>query len=71
MVRASKGERVYLVCSRAHASAGCKYQAVRYADVGVRHLTQNAPAIVNGAPRGTETAALEDEIRISTLRCGK
>lgn len=61
--RTSKGEaNVYLVCSRAHAHAGCKYQAVRYDDV-VSALATNARAIVSDAPRGEATAALEAQIR--------
>jgi DNA invertase Pin-like site-specific DNA recombinase len=62
VVRVAKGPHVYLVCSRAHAKAGCKYQAVRYADV-VSTVTVNAASICDGAPRGAQTSELEEEIR--------
>jgi DNA invertase Pin-like site-specific DNA recombinase len=55
-------ENVYLVCSRAHARAkGCTYLAVRYRDVE-EALRVNAKAIIQGAPRGKNTAALERQI---------
>jgi DNA invertase Pin-like site-specific DNA recombinase len=62
VIRVAKGPHVYLVCSRAHAKAGCKYQAVRYADVQSA-LTENTASICNRAPRGARTAEIEEEIR--------
>jgi DNA invertase Pin-like site-specific DNA recombinase len=63
VVRVSKGAQVYLVCSRANARAkGCKYQAVRYANVE-QAVTANAKAIIGDAPRGLETPELERKIQ--------
>ncbi len=61
-VRVSKGRWVYLVCSRANAKAnGCKYRAVRYADVE-EAITINAHAIIENAPRGKTTEEVERDI---------
>lgn len=58
VIRVSKGAYVYLVCSRAHAKAGCKYQAVPYDEVeGALRL--NAVALVDEAPRGEATGEIE------------
>jgi hypothetical protein len=59
----SKGQYVYLVCSRANrkGAGACKYEAVGYGDVE-RALRRNASVIIRDAPRGLETAELEDEI---------
>ncbi len=52
----------YLVCSKAHAKAhGCEYLAVRYETV-VEALRANARTIIEEAPRGADTAELEQEI---------
>lgn len=63
VTRVSKGEYVYLICSRANrkGTKGCRYQAVRYEDVeqAFRH---NAVSIIREAPRGKDTAEIEDEI---------
>jgi hypothetical protein len=64
VTRVSKGEHVYLVCSRANRKGtknGCKYLAVRYEDVE-EALTANAKVIIEEAPRGLETEELEAEI---------
>jgi DNA invertase Pin-like site-specific DNA recombinase len=62
VVRVSKGEHVYLVCSRANARAkGCRYQAVRYQDAE-QALRTNAEAIFELAPRGPNTLELEKKI---------
>jgi DNA invertase Pin-like site-specific DNA recombinase len=61
VIRVSKGEYIYLVCSRAHAKAGCKYQAVHYRHVEDA-LRLNIDAIVEEAPRGGSTEDLEREI---------
>jgi hypothetical protein len=61
--RVSKGQQVYLVCSRANrkGTQACKYQAVRYSHVEDA-LLQNADVIISEAPLGPETEKLEDEI---------
>lgn len=63
VTRVSKGEHVYLVCSKANrkGASACKYQAVRYQDVE-QALVVNAHAIIDDAPRGPETEELESEI---------
>jgi recombinase/recombinase-like zinc beta ribbon protein/resolvase-like protein len=64
VTRVSKGDHVYLVCSRANRKGtkeGCKYLAVRYQDVE-EALTVNAKVIIDGAPRGLETEELDAEI---------
>jgi DNA invertase Pin-like site-specific DNA recombinase len=61
VIRVAKGPYVYLVCSRAHAKAGCKYQAVRYADAESA-LVVNVSTICDGAPRGAATSEVEEEI---------
>ncbi|MFN3349215.1 recombinase family protein [Pseudorhodoplanes sp.] len=63
VTRVTKGEHVYLVCSRANARAkGCKYLAVPYSAVEAA-LTTNARAIFNEAPRGKTTDELDRQIR--------
>ena len=61
VTRVSKGDHVYLVCSRAHAKAGCKYQAVPYKEVEGA-LRSNVLTLIEEAPRGEATADLEREI---------
>jgi DNA invertase Pin-like site-specific DNA recombinase len=62
VTRVSKGQQVYLVCSRANMKAqGCKYQAVAY-QAAEDALTVNAQAIFEDAPRGRETTDMEAEI---------
>ena len=67
VLRVSKGKPpkakyTYLVCSKAHARAkGCEYQPVRYDSVE-EALRANARAIVEDAPRGTDTSELEEAI---------
>jgi DNA invertase Pin-like site-specific DNA recombinase len=68
VTRVTKGEHVYLVCSKANARAkGCEYLAVRYRDVE-NALTTNAGAIFKAAPRGQDTEELDSEIRETVLR---
>jgi DNA invertase Pin-like site-specific DNA recombinase len=62
VVRSTKGKYVYLVCSRANAKAGCEYQAVRYAHAE-HSLRVNAKAIIEYAPRGRDTAEMDEELR--------
>jgi DNA invertase Pin-like site-specific DNA recombinase len=62
VTRVSKGQQVYLICSRANMKAqGCKYQAVAY-QAAEDALTVNAQAIFEDAPRGRDTADLDAEI---------
>jgi len=65
--RVSKGDYVYLVCSRANMRAdGCKYLAVPYSLVEDA-LRTNAKDLVAHAPRGKSTAALEKQITAVSL----
>lgn len=62
VTRVNKGEHVYLLCAAAHAKAGtCKYESVPYAEaVGTfRHFLRRT---LDEAPRGNDTAALNDKI---------
>jgi DNA invertase Pin-like site-specific DNA recombinase len=62
VTRVSKGTYVYLVCSRANMRAhGCKYLAVPYGAVETA-LRENAGWLIEEAPRGKNTAALDREI---------
>jgi DNA invertase Pin-like site-specific DNA recombinase len=62
VTRVSKGDYVYLVCSRANMRAqGCKYLAVPYGDVEGA-LRANVGWLIKEAPRGKSTAALDKEI---------
>jgi hypothetical protein len=62
VTRVSKGDYIYLVCSRANMrAAGCKYLAVPYSIVE-EALRKNARTLVAHAPRGKSTAALEKQI---------
>ena len=63
VTRVSKGQYVYLVCSKANrkGTGACKYEAVRYDDVELA-LRRNARVIIRDAPRGPQTAELESEI---------
>jgi DNA invertase Pin-like site-specific DNA recombinase len=61
VTRVSKGEHVYLVCTRAHARAKCRYEATRYRDVEQRFI-EVADLIVDDAPRGQRTTELEQQI---------
>jgi DNA invertase Pin-like site-specific DNA recombinase len=59
--RISKGEQAYLVCARANSKAACKYEAVRYHEVEDT-LRRHAAEIVDRAPRGQETEAMDRDI---------
>jgi DNA invertase Pin-like site-specific DNA recombinase len=62
ITRVSKGDYVYLVCSRANMRAGvCKYLATPYSTVADT-LKENAHRLVSEAPRGKSTTALERQI---------
>jgi hypothetical protein len=62
VTRVVKGGYVYLVCSRANMKAqGCKYLAVPYGDVE-KALRDNVGWLIEEAPRGKNTAALDREI---------
>ena len=62
VTRVSKGDYIYLVCSRANMrAAGCKYLAVPYAAIETA-LQENAGWLIEEAPRGKNTAALDREI---------
>lgn len=61
VVRVHKGDHTYLVCSKAHQRAGCKYLAIRYSDAE-RRLIETIGGLVEDAPRGIDAAALEAEI---------
>jgi pimeloyl-ACP methyl ester carboxylesterase len=62
VTRVSKGQHVYLVCSRANQRAkGCRYRAVPYG-TAEEAMRVNAKHIVGNAPRGRDTAELEEEI---------
>lgn len=60
-VRVSKGTYTYLVCSRAHAKAGCEYLAVPYGAVEGA-LISHMETLVNEAPKGGATDGLDREI---------
>lgn len=62
VTRVSKLPYIYLVCSRANMrAAGCKYLAVPYGDVETA-LRDNAGWLIEEAPRGKNTKALDREI---------
>jgi hypothetical protein len=61
VLRISKGEYVYLVCSMAHAKANCRYQAVPYALVETA-LRETADVLFEEAPRGRNTEEVEAKI---------
>jgi DNA invertase Pin-like site-specific DNA recombinase len=62
VTRVAKGEHVYLVCAKAHAKAGCRYEATRYPNAEMR-FRELADWIVDSAPRGKDTTELEDDIQ--------
>jgi DNA invertase Pin-like site-specific DNA recombinase len=61
VTRMPKGRWVYLICSKANRKVGCKYQTVQYEAVEGA-LRENAQTIIQKAPRGLETEALDAEI---------
>jgi len=61
VVRLSKGQYVYLVCSRAHAKGDCAYTAVPYGEVESA-VIENCAALVDEAPRGADTTEVEADI---------
>jgi DNA invertase Pin-like site-specific DNA recombinase/F0F1-type ATP synthase epsilon subunit len=65
VVRVAKGDYAYLVCSKAHARAGCDYRAVR-CDYAESAFTRFAGVLVQEAPRGHDTAEIETEIEKRT-----
>lgn len=62
MTRVTKGKYVYLVCTKAHAKAGCEYLSVPYENVE-KSFRVNIDTLVNFAPKGGDTAELEGIIR--------
>jgi DNA invertase Pin-like site-specific DNA recombinase len=66
VTRIDKGEYKYLVCSRAHAKAGCVYRAVSYANVE-EAIRENAEALIEEAPRGDNTDAIDERIGLLEL----
>jgi hypothetical protein len=64
VTRVSKGDYVYLVCSRANMRAGaCRYLAVPYARVEAA-LREYARGLIHDAPRGKSAAALDKKIEV-------
>jgi DNA invertase Pin-like site-specific DNA recombinase len=61
VTRVNKGEHVYLLCTKAHAKAGCRYQTVRYADTEER-FCEYADWLIDHAPRGRDTSEIEQQI---------
>lgn len=62
VTRVNKGEHVYLVCSAAHAKAATHpYESVPY-DQAVRAFKHSLRLTLDTAPRGNDTADLEDKI---------
>lgn len=61
VVRVSKGEHVYLVCSKANAKGDCRYLAVPYsnADAAVR---DNIDPLIDHAPRGINAPEMDEKI---------
>jgi DNA invertase Pin-like site-specific DNA recombinase len=70
VTRVSKGDYVYLVCSRANMRAGaCRYLAVPYATVE-EAMRENARRLVKEAPRGKSAAALDKQIEALQANVG-
>ena len=62
VIRVSKGQYSYYVCSRANARAqGCAYEAIRQ-DAFDDWFAEQMPDIISEAPRGKTTAALDRQI---------
>jgi DNA invertase Pin-like site-specific DNA recombinase len=63
VTRVAKGEHVYLVCSAANARGGtCKYESVPYQQAEDSFRT-TLELMIADAPRGRDTAELEEGIR--------
>jgi DNA invertase Pin-like site-specific DNA recombinase len=56
VTRLSKGDYVYLVCSKAHAKGDCEYMAVPYKAVE-QAFTSNVDLLIEEAPRGNDSEA--------------
>ncbi|WP_051677613.1 recombinase family protein [Bradyrhizobium sp. URHD0069] len=72
VLRVSKGEYVYLVCTRASAKGDCEYKAVPYSEVETA-MIENWRVLVEEAPRGADTDEIDTDIinaeeALSTLR---
>jgi DNA invertase Pin-like site-specific DNA recombinase len=62
VTRVSKGKHVYLVCSAANSSSrSCHYEAVPYSQAE-EHFVLTIRGIIDEAPRGKDTAELEEQI---------
>jgi DNA invertase Pin-like site-specific DNA recombinase len=71
VTRVSKGEYVYLVCSRANQRAkGCRYVTVPYAEAEAE-FRRSASSIIGDAPRGYDTAELEAEVEGQDVLVGE
>ena len=58
-----RGKYIYLICSKAHARAGCEYTTARYDDAEDA-LARNARRLVDEAPRGRDTVEIEAEMQL-------
>jgi hypothetical protein len=61
VTRVTKGQHVYLVCTKAQARAGCRYQTMIYREVEER-FCDAVDALLDEAPRGKDTAEIEEQI---------
>jgi DNA invertase Pin-like site-specific DNA recombinase len=61
VTRVSKAPHVYLVCTKAHGKAGCKYQSVPYGQTEQRVIA-NAEMLIEEAPRGECSEEFEAEL---------
>lgn len=61
VTRMTKGEHIYLVCTKATVKAGCRYQTVRYPEVEAR-FCDVVEWLVDNAPRGQDTSEIEERI---------
>jgi DNA invertase Pin-like site-specific DNA recombinase len=64
VTRVTKGEHVYLVCAAANARGGtCKYESIPYQEAEDSFCCLTRDWMIDEAPRGRETADLEEDIR--------
>lgn len=61
VTRISKGEHVYLVCSKANAKGDCRYLAVPYANAE-EALSFNVEPLIDHAPRGVNAPEMDEKI---------
>jgi DNA invertase Pin-like site-specific DNA recombinase len=60
VTRVKKPDAAYLICAKANSKGACERLPVRSAEVESAFL-QQLPAVLEGAPRGADTAGLEAE----------